>query len=602
MIDLRSITFTYDEASKPALRDLSLHVPRGQLCALLGRSGAGKSTLCALLGGFIPQFFSGRLEGEALVDGEPVAERRPSDLAGRVALVTSDTFSQISGTRFTVSEEIAFGLENLGYPREQIVERVEWALAELDLQGLRDRSPYALSGGQQQRLVLAAAMALRPAALVLDEPTSALDPTAAAALGTLLRRLADEGTTIMVAEQRLDWAAGVADRVVALDEGALLADGPPAQVLSDPRLQERGVGWPRVTIIAAAARDAAAWPAARLLPVTVEQWPGQASRPQTADRRPQTAEAQQASAISAVGGRELSAVDGRERSDQSLVHVDNVTFRYPGGVEALRGVSLRLGAGERVAILGRNGAGKSTLVRHLNGLLRPSAGKVVYGGGGGERDIRRSTVAQCARHVGIVFQDVRNQLFARTVRDELRFGPRNLRYPAERVDALVERALKALDLRAVAEEHPYDLPPAQRRLVAVAAVLANDAPVLVLDEPTAGLDAPAIALLVQLAHAEAAAGRCVVVISHDMDFCADAAERVVLMQGGKIAIDAPWRMLDGPAAALIDEQVDLPTPARLSHHLGLPLAWSDEEVVRNIKGNENKALFPRGEEGQGRGL
>ncbi len=150
---------------------------------------------------------------------------------------------------------------------------------------------------------------------------------------------------------------------------------------------------------------------------------------------------------------------------------------------------------------------------------------------------------------------------------------------ADAARALVERALDALGLRAVADEHPYGLPPAQRRLVAVAAVLANDAPVLVLDEPTAGLDAPAIELLVRLAHDEAAAGRCVVVISHDMDFCADAAERVVLMQGGEIVVDAPWRALDGAAAALIDEQVDLPTPARLSRHLGLPLAWSDDEVV-----------------------
>ncbi|MBC8076038.1 MAG: ABC transporter ATP-binding protein [Chloroflexales bacterium] len=265
-----------------------------------------------------------------------------------------------------------------------------------------------------------------------------------------------------------------------------------------------------------------------------------------------------------------------------VVRVDNVTFRYPNGVEALRGVSLQLGAGERVAILGRNGAGKSTLVRHFNGLLRPNAGRVLYGEAAGERDIRRSTVAQCARHVGIVFQDVRNQLFARTVRDELRFGPRNLGYPPARVDSLVERALVALELRPVADEHPSDLPSAQRRLVAVAAVLANDAPVLVLDEPTAGLDAPAIALLVRLIHAEAAQGRCVVAISHDMDFCADAAERVVLMHDGQIVIDAPWQSLDDAAAALIDEQVDLPTPARLSLHLGVSLAWSDAAVVQRI--------------------
>ena len=576
MIDLRSITFAYDDAPAPALRDLTLSVPRGQLCAVLGRSGAGKSTLCALIGGFIPQFFGGKLAGEALVDGVTVAERRPSELAGRVALVTSDTFSQISGTRFSVSEEIAFGLENLGLPRAQILERVAWALDALDLRELQGRSPYALSGGQQQRLVLAAALATQPAVLVLDEPTAALDPTAAARLGELLRELAKNGTTLVVAEQRIDWAAGIADRIVVLDEGALLVDGAPSDALADVRLRERGVGWPRVTVIADTARTAGIWPPARPLPVTIEQWPSE-RRAQSAERR---------TASSNDGGTYASALSPQP---SALVSVENVSFHYPTGVEALKGVSLELRAGECVAILGRNGAGKSTLVRQLNGLLRPSVGRVLHGGDAGERDIRRSTVAQCARHVGIVFQDVRNQLFARTVRDELRFGPRNLGYATERVEALVDRALDALELRAVAGEHPYDLPPAQRRLVAVAAVLANDAPVLVLDEPTAGLDAPAIALLVRLAHDEAARGRCVVAISHDMDFCADAAERVVLMRDGQIALDAPWPALDAAAAELIEDQVDLPTPARLSRHLGLPLAWSDDELVRLLAQSTTKS-------------
>jgi energy-coupling factor transport system ATP-binding protein len=253
-----------------------------------------------------------------------------------------------------------------------------------------------------------------------------------------------------------------------------------------------------------------------------------------------------------------------------------VIFRYPSGVEALGGVDLTLASGERVAIIGRNGAGKSTLVRHFNGLLRPTQGRVLHAG---EHDIARDTVAHCSRHVGIVFQDVRNQLFARTVRDELRFGPRNLGFPAERTDNLVNAALAALGLGDVADEHPYDLPPARRRLVAIAAVCTLDAPVLVLDEPTAGLDAPAMALIAALIRDQADRGRCVVVISHDIDFCADTTERVVLLQAGQIVIDRPWYALDATATTLVEQQVALPTTVHVSRLMGLPVAWNDQELL-----------------------
>jgi energy-coupling factor transport system ATP-binding protein len=574
MIALNNISFTYDQGSRPALSGLTFELARGQLCMVLGRSGAGKSTLCALLGGFIPRFFDGALQGSVTVDGLNVAELGPAGVAGRVALVTSDAFSQISGTRFTVFEEVAFGLENLGVPQAQIIERVEWVLDALDLDELRDRSPYALSGGQQQRLALASALALRPAALLLDEPSAQLDPAALERLGMLLRRLANDGTTLVVAEQRLEWVAGLAERVLVLDNGALLLDGPPDQVLRDPTLRERGVGWPRAAELAAAARDAGAWPERQLLPVTLEGWTNaEPPAPSTDPTVPDAALAPPPPQHSALSTQH-----------SALVRVEDAHFSYPSGVQALSGASLALAAGERVAIVGRNGAGKSTLVRHLNGLLRPSSGRVLYGAGDASQDIRKRTVASCARQVGIVFQDVRNQLFARSVREELRFGPRNLGYPAERIERLVDEALAALDLAGVADEHPYDLPPARRRLVAVAAVLAMDTPVLVMDEPTAGLDGAGVAGLVRLVHDLAARGRCVVTISHDLDFCADTAERVVLVQEGRVALDSSWQALDERAVALLDEQVGLPTVAELSRRLGMQLAWTTAEFVAALQG------------------
>jgi energy-coupling factor transporter ATP-binding protein EcfA2 len=176
IIMLRDATFTYAGASRPALRAVTLAVPAGQICAIIGKAGAGKSTLCALCAGFVPHFFRGRLSGDVIVDGVSVADHPIAELVRHVALVGSNAFSQISGARFTVYDEVAFGLENLGVPRPEMIERVEWALRALGIEQLRDRSPYALSGGQQQRMVIAAALAMRPPVLALDEPTMQLDP------------------------------------------------------------------------------------------------------------------------------------------------------------------------------------------------------------------------------------------------------------------------------------------------------------------------------------------------------------------------------------------------------------------------------------------
>ncbi|PMP82145.1 MAG: ABC transporter ATP-binding protein, partial [Roseiflexus castenholzii] len=256
-----------------------------------------------------------------------------------------------------------------------------------------------------------------------------------------------------------------------------------------------------------------------------------------------------------------TSVQRMTHSTESIVTLDEVHFTYPTGVEALRGASLMVRRGERIALVGRNGAGKSTLVRHLNGLLRPSRGRALVNG----IDTRTTTVARCARHVGVVFQDVRNQLFARTVRDEIRFGPQNLGFAPEKVEALTEAAIDALDLRDVVNEHPYDLPPARRRLVAVAAVLAMDTALLVLDEPTAGLDNASIDVLARLIDDLATRRRSVLVVSHDLDFCYETLDRVVLMRDGRIALDKRFAELDRAQMEALDRDVGLPIALRLRY-------------------------------------
>lgn len=552
------------------MRSVSLAIPPGQICAVVGRAGAGKSTLCALCTGFVPHFYHGQLNGAVMVNGQDVAARPIAELVRHVALVGSNTFSQISGARFSVYDEVAFGPENLGVPRHEIVERVEWALQALNMSHLRDRSPYALSGGQQQRLVIAAALAMRPPVLVLDEPSVQLDPPGTAELAGLLRALSRQGMTILFAEHRLEWVAELADRVIALDRGAMIADGAPADVLADPLLRRVGIGWPRPALIAERARGEGRWPAEQPLPVTLAGLvEGFAAAQNSTHNEPwQQRHGEEGEQRSEAAGTSIPEPRTSLRTPTPppavpppppLVALEQVHFTYPTGVEALRGISLTLGRGERIALLGRNGAGKSTLVRHLNGLLRPSQGLALVAGS----DTRRTTVARCARHVGIVFQDVRNQLFARTVRDELRFGPQNLGFPPDQVEALVERAVDALDLRDAIAEHPYDLPPARRRLVAIAAVLAMDTPLLVLDEPTAGLDGAGIELLSRLIRELTAQNRSVLVVSHDLDFCYETLERVILLREGRITLDTRFDALDANAITTLAGDVGLPIEVRL---------------------------------------
>lgn len=272
MIRLSDVTYFYPRASSPALSELSLQVPAGQFCAVIGANGSGKSTLCSALAGFVPHFYRGNLTGHIEVAGIDVAGSSLAQLAGTVGLVFSNPFNQITGARFTVREEVAFGLENMGIPLAEMGPRIDEVLRFARLTDLADQSPYALSGGQQQRLAIASVLVMRPKVLVLDEPTSQLDPIGSKDVFAVLRDLAaTDEATVFLAEQKLEWVATFADRVLVLHEGKLVADGTPGEILASPTLQKYGLEPTRYTQAARAAQ-AAGWRADETaLPVTLEQ-------------------------------------------------------------------------------------------------------------------------------------------------------------------------------------------------------------------------------------------------------------------------------------------------------------------------------------------
>jgi len=272
MIRLRDVTYFYPRATTPALADLTLEIPAGQFCAVIGANGAGKSTLCYTLAGFVPHFYRGKLSGGVEVAGVDVPAASLAQLAGHVGLVFANPFNQITGARFSVREEIAFGLENMGVPLDEMEARVEDILGFAGLRDLAERSPFALSGGQQQRLAIASVLVMRPPVIVLDEPTSQLDPIGSKEVFAVLRDLAaTDAATVVLAEQKLEWVAVFADRVLVLHEGRIVADGLPGDVLASADLTQYGLQPTRYTQVARAAQAAGFRADRHDLPVTLEE-------------------------------------------------------------------------------------------------------------------------------------------------------------------------------------------------------------------------------------------------------------------------------------------------------------------------------------------
>ena len=528
MITFEHVTYRYPQPAgtrpaAPALHDLSLHIDEGELVLVVGTSGAGKSTFLRCLDGLIPHFYGGQLSGRVRVAGRDPVALGPQGMAHTVGMVFQDPETQFVADQ--VEDELVFGMENQALPPALMRKRVEEVLDQLTIAHLRGRRLSTLSGGEKQRVAIAAVLTMNPEVLVLDEPTSQLDPQSAEEVLVAIRRLNEDlGLTVLLAEHRLERVVQFVDRVLYLP-----GDGSQA-LLDEPRAVMAAIDInPPLTALG----KAKGW---QPLPLTVKQ----ARRFVPRDQRSLAVERSAAaeSATLAAGAEER---DGRPAAANApLAVVDRVAFSYDGR-EALRSVSLALRPGEVVALMGRNGSGKSTLLKLLAGLIKPSRGSVSLVLAGQQLDTRSAALDDIVRVVGYVPQNPGALLFKDTVLEELAFTRQGHKLPP---DPAADRALLArLGLASQAERYPRDLSTGQRQRVALAAILVAEPQVLLLDEPTRGLDYAQKAALTAILRELRRQGRTILLATHDVELVARSADRVLLLGEGQVVVDGPTRQV-----------------------------------------------------------
>ncbi|MGW1107759.1 ABC transporter ATP-binding protein [Streptomyces sp. NPDC002540] len=547
MIRFEHVSVRYEDAGRPTLSGVDLTVPEGELVLIVGPSGVGKSTLLGAVCGLVPHFTGGTLSGRVTVDGRDTRTHKPRELADLVGTVGQDPLSHF--VTDTVEDELAYGMESLGLPPDVMRRRVEETLDLLGLAGLRDRPIATLSGGQQQRVAIGSVLTPHPKILVLDEPTSALDPAAAEEVLAVLQRLVhDLGTTVLMAEHRLERVVQYADQVVLLPSpGAAPVMGAPADVMAvspvHPPVVALGrlAGWEPLPLSVRDARRRAAGLRERLA----------SARPPAAPSGPAGAVVAPLPAVPAPARRgALARLLGRGAPTTAApgpmgdipARVERLGVRR-GRVEALRGVTFTVAPGETVALMGRNGAGKSTLLATLVGMVEPTTGTVLVGG----RTPHRTQPREMVRRVGLVPQEPRDLLYADTVAAECAAADADAGAAAGSCRALVSELLPGVP----DDTHPRDLSEGQRLALALAVVLTARPPLLLLDEPTRGLDYAAKARLVTVLRALAAEGHAIVLATHDVELAAELAHRVVILADGEIVADGETRqvVVSSPAFA-----------------------------------------------------
>lgn len=548
IVELEKVTFFYPEKETPSLKEVSLTLSSGEFVLLIGPSGCGKTTLLETIAGVIPHATGGRIRGKVMVEGEDTL-RSQVKKRGTIGLVLQDPESQL--TNLYVEDEVAFGPENLSRPREEIKERLEEVLKYARLTKFRRSFVYALSGGQKQRVAIAAGLIMQPKVLLMDGPTTNLDPIGADEVLQLINRLKETGDTetVLISANKIDSLLPLATRIIVMDSsGSIMLDGTPEQVILEhlDELKQLGVFIPELGLLSGELRK-------KGLPVKL---------PRT------VAEAYQELQPLQLKPPDLSYSDKIDPdlglTQETLIQVKDLTFGYSGN-EVLHHISLTIHRGEALAVVGQNGSGKTTLMKLLAGLRLPKSGNIEFLG----KDTRAAPVLG---QVGYVFQYPEHQFVTNTVIDELLFGFKSLHVSAQQTQEIVNHLLQVFNLEDKKNQSPYLLSMGEKRRLSVATMLAIQPNVLILDEPTTGLDRKdtenLMALLRQFVVEK---GVTIIQVSHDMEQVAEFASRVVILNEGNIIFD------DTPVALFANQELlescklIAPPVALLSRQL-----WPDE--------------------------
>lgn len=543
-LEYRDVSFAYRGQKKFALQRIDFSVSEGETVALLGRSGAGKSTFVRCASGLVPRFYGGAYAGEVLVEGDSIRGRRVAELADKVGTLFQDFESQLFSTN--VRLECAFGMENLGIDRKTMVRRIDAVGKLVGISHLMDREPQSLSGGQKQRLAFASILCLDPSILLCDEPTTDLDPQGRSDLFRVLTRLRGENHAIVVVESDTERLLDF-DRVVVLTDGCKAAEGPPSEVLGDVGLcRKNGLAVPQLFEVFAGlglaqrpihVRDA----------VTILKREGFAAlsaplHPAREDPQPPL-----------------------DRGVPAVITIDGLHFSYIPGVPVLRGISLELGEGEYLAILGSNGSGKTTLVKHMIGLLSAQSGRVLLRGEPVEK-IERTVLG---RKIGFVFQNPDHMLFAATAFEEIAFGLRNFGFSSDEISRKTKWALEVVGLAGLESVDPFTMTKGDRQKLAVACVLACDPELIILDEPTTGLGMEERLRMMELLDELHHAGRTIIIITHSMEIAAVHARRIVVLESGAVIADRSPRGVFGSPDLLNRAGLEMPACTELGRHFGV---------------------------------
>jgi len=553
-ISIEGLTFTYQGNEQPALRDIQSQVEDGTFVAVMGHEGAGKSTLCCSLNGLVPKFFRGRYQGRVCAKGKEIALHKVAEMSRLVGLVLQDFESQLFSTNTEL--EMAFGPENHCLPRPEIKRRVQRYLEWVGLDRLGRREPASLSGGQKQRLAIGSVLTLEPTILVMDEPTTDLDPRGRGDILSLADRIRQEGRTLLIVDHEPETAT-TADQVWLMREGRIVSKGPPAEILGDlALLKSCGIKAPPLVKLFQSMN----WPGK---PLTTESSIALIEKYDLAHRRKP---------------KPAAPISSGVRGDP-ILKVEGVRYLYPAQhEEALRGIDLAIHENEFIALLGQNGSGKTTLAKHFNGLLKPSQGRVWVWG----RPTTEYSHRELSRRVGYVFQNPDHQIFARTVYEEVGFGLKMIGENPYTIRTRVAEALDVVGLDGYEQKVPFTLSKGERQRVAVASVLAAQPQMIILDEPTTGLDDRHQRNMMEMLNRLNEDGHTVLIITHSMGVAAEYARRTVILKDGRILADGPTRAVFSDENRLAEASLCPPPLVRLSNWLGTE-ALTVEQMVEELQ-------------------